>query len=465
LLFQFIAPALYDRPLRLWLVLSNSTVPVMLWVASQYRFPVSRECLKHQHETETKLASRLHEIVVLYPLIADYNRRPYFVEKYERLVNNVNDATRTSACVMANNQYLAIWLTTLSVAAFTLFGGMLVINGSMTLGMFLANVRIFADVGKASKGVYLSWLEVQRVLPSLMRITRLLNLPVDVDERKEFSDLMERVSREHLARQVQEGLDSADILNLMPITFSNISIRFHAKRDLLTFRGDIVIEQGNIVVIIGPRSSGKSTFLKALGGAILPKQTEGVFMPSHLRVLHLHPEALFFEGSLLENLTFGIKRGCKGGDEQRVRRICKELGISDEVLSYLGDHQATHLPWNAIISNTHKVLLHLARALIASPHVLLLHRPMEIFDATQQTRIMDVLRKFVDERGLEQDDWAQPWALRPRRTCIVESARVNVIRGADQVIYLKGNSMETLETEDIRIETVMRESILEEMLG
>eukprot|EP00418_Pyrodinium_bahamense_P062012 CAMPEP_0179095334 /NCGR_PEP_ID=MMETSP0796-20121207/43766_1 /TAXON_ID=73915 /ORGANISM="Pyrodinium bahamense, Strain pbaha01" /LENGTH=944 /DNA_ID=CAMNT_0020793021 /DNA_START=40 /DNA_END=2870 /DNA_ORIENTATION=+ len=443
-LFQFIAPVLFDRPLRVWLVGCNSILPVLFCMLARLRFQKSTKCLEDQHETEAALASSMHETVLMYPLIADYNRRPFFVERYGKTVQDVNAATRQSSTVMTNNKYLGDWLTTLTVALFTFFGGLLVISDSMTLGMFLANVNIFKSVGSASTGVYSSWLDVQRVLPSLMRITELLNKPVDVDERKNFSDRCERLSQEQLACRVKEGAESTEILNLIPIRFSDVSVQYHTRPTPITFQGSVVIKQGSFVVVMGPCGAGKSTFLKLLCGAVLPDDTTGIFVPSHLRVLKLDQEVLFFEGSLMDNLTFGIKRGHRGGEEARVRHICEKVGLSEGVLSHLGSRES--LDWISVLSNMEKLRLNLARALISSPHVLLLQRPTSGFIPPEEDSLLDVLCEFVHKRGVEEDDSALPWALRPACTCIVESVRHNVIRRADQVICISQGSIQTVDT-------------------
>ena len=55
------------------------------------------------------------------------------------------------------------------------------------------------------------------------------------------------------------------------------------------------------------------------------------------------------------------------------------------------------------ISSSDRAIIHLARALITSPHLLLLHRPLSAVDEEVADRILDVLRDFVDQRGLALD--------------------------------------------------------------
>ena len=56
--------------------------------------------------------------------------------------------------------------------------------------------------------------------------------------------------------------------------------------------------------------------------------------------------------------------------------------------------------WEGRLSTSDRHLLQLARALLANPHVLVLHRPINAFEPTLGKRVVEVLRRFVDERGL-----------------------------------------------------------------
>lgn len=450
MLFQFVAPSLFNRPFRLWLLGCVCMVPALMAVVAKTRFTKSSVCLERRYDSALQLTSMVHETVVCYPLIADYNRRPVFIEKFGRLIEQHNQEVINVGCVLANNAYIACWITTLAVATFTFFGGMLVINGSMTLGMFLANIRIFRDVGDTSQEVYRVWLDMQEVLPSLVRITRLLNLPIDIDERKALSDLREKLSRDKLKGLPSE--DRTEAMQSMPITIQDINIGTHTGDGPIKMSGRVTINPGNLVAVIGPRSSGKSTFLKILGGAILPNP-EDFFIPSHLTVLHVQPEPLFFSGTLMDNLLFGYNDAHDAAAKSRVIRICTRLGLSRDVLSKIKSPDALH--WSSVLSFSQRALINLARALIANPNVLIIHRPTDYLDEAAQSAIMAVLHEFVEKRGIEQDEVLNPIALRPPHTCILSTASFPCIDMADEVICVS-------KTDGIR--NVHRSDVTENML-
>merc|ERR1711865_1210946 len=113
----------------------------------------------------------------------------------------------------------------------------------------------------------------------------------------------------------------------MPIVVGNVDHVYRTKSwhaegamfvTAMNHRGIIEIQQSEFVCLVGPKGGGKATIVKIIGGEILPS-TEGItadpgnpnspgshfFVPSHLRVLHVHAP-LFFHGTLMANLVFGV---------------------------------------------------------------------------------------------------------------------------------------------------------------
>ena len=64
------------------------------------------------------------------------------------------------------------------------------------------------------------------------------------------------------------------------------------------------VMQGHMAVVLGPHRQGKNTLLKLIAGLLSP--THGtIFIPTHLRVLHVGQEPIMMELSLMDNLCFG----------------------------------------------------------------------------------------------------------------------------------------------------------------
>jgi len=194
------------------------------------------------------------------------------------------------------------------------------------------------------------------------------------------------------------------------------------------------LRQGSLVALVGSRGEGKTTLVRLLGGILLP--TKGIyFVPPHLRIFHMPQEPLFMHGTLRENLTFGLPQDDVDGDLDRMVAICTRLGLSQRLINILVNGSLEN--WTNVLSMTEKVLLHLARAIIANPEVLVLEKPTLVFDSDQTIEVLRVLREFVDQRGLEVERCTHKGEVeklsRRPRTCIFTASRQEGCAIADEI--------------------------------
>merc|ERR1711871_1569749 len=112
--------------------------------------------------------------------------------------------------------------------------------------------------------------------------------------------------------------------------------------------------------------------MKILGSVLIPDEGELFFAP-HLRVFHVPQEPLFFDRSLLENLQVGTAPDRIDIDASiaRVSQICQMIGVPQKVIDSIPSDEVRQ--WSDVLSSTEKVLLHLARALIANPEAIVAH--------------------------------------------------------------------------------------------
>lgn len=288
------------------------------------------------------------------------------------------------------------------------------------------------------------------------KVTRLLNLPIDVPQRMAIARDGRQVTRrirQDLAKDPSiQGLP----IDFVPITVSNVVFSYDGtKRQSITHFGCglLHVEQGQLVSLVGHAGQGKSTLLKILGAVELP-EPGGFFIPSHLRVLHVSAEPFFFIGSLYDNLIFGVNPGDPDGSLERVQAICDKLGVSDEVKQYvrMGPDGERRM-WLDVLSHSQKCLCMIARALAANPELLCIHKPTMAFDETTSKRVLRLLREFVEAKGVEQD--ASTRHCRRPRTCITTSSKFLGIEAADVVFTV---------TREAGIQAIEKHLITPEML-
>eukprot|EP00747_Dinoflagellata_sp_TGD_P123274 gnl/TRDRNA2_/TRDRNA2_173788_c2_seq1.p1 gnl/TRDRNA2_/TRDRNA2_173788_c2~~gnl/TRDRNA2_/TRDRNA2_173788_c2_seq1.p1 ORF type:complete len:232 (-),score=30.50 gnl/TRDRNA2_/TRDRNA2_173788_c2_seq1:62-712(-) len=191
------------------------------------------------------------------------------------------------------------------------------------------------------------------------------------------------------------------------------------------------IEQGQMIALVGPAEQGKSTVLKIIGSVVLPKPG-GFFVPAHLRALHVSNEPLFFLGSLFDNLAFGVLEGDADRDSSRVTQISEGLSMSAKTLEFIrqGPNGEARI-WLEVLSHTQKSLCMVARALIANPELMCIHKPTMAFNEKVTTNVLTLLREFVDNKGAAQNK-ATRHQRRPR-TLLMTSSKFLGVDVADKV--------------------------------
>jgi sulfonate transport system ATP-binding protein len=151
--------------------------------------------------------------------------------------------------------------------------------------------------------------------------------------------------------------------------------RSFADREVLA-GVDLAIAPGEFVALLGRSGSGKSTFLRALGGldtgfggtARVPARRSVVFQEPRL-MPWLRVEA---------NVGLGLEGA---GTADRVRAALEEVGLAD--------HRRA---WPVTLSGGEAQRVALARALVREPELLLLDEPFGALDALTRIRMHALLQ-------------------------------------------------------------------------
>eukprot|EP00929_Paragymnodinium_shiwhaense_P036480 TRINITY_DN19544_c0_g1_i1.p1 TRINITY_DN19544_c0_g1~~TRINITY_DN19544_c0_g1_i1.p1 ORF type:complete len:1176 (+),score=325.76 TRINITY_DN19544_c0_g1_i1:88-3615(+) len=423
-LFQVTAPVIFGRPFKPVSLLPNLVFPAFMITFLLARQAVTTICLDNRNRAQDDFVNKINQTASCYRLIADYSRRPFFVWQIEEACRKFNEDNKLVKLLLINNKYFAKWVAHIVVCFYTFIGGWLVVHGQLSLGMFLTNISIFGQVGMHWEDIYRLLMEIQAVLPALQTLTILMNLPGDVEPLMDLGKARILATQQH-RRSLSEPLSKKPKVDEINIAVEGVKFKynsFHGSTPV-NHAGRMDVPQGSLVCIIGPHGEGKSTLLKIIGGGILPGEGSNLFIPSHLRVLHVSTPPLFFHGTLLENLTFGVLPGSKDGRRSRAIAICRRLGLMRDGYEDIRDFLEQDIEaqdWNGVLSSTEAQLLNIARALVANHEILCVHKPTSGLDSSTAQKVMQVLRRYVTRKGVEQDDAA--YDLRRPRTCLMSTS-------------------------------------------
>lgn len=438
--FTMLSPLVFNRPVRVILFFPFFFFPVVQCIFICCRANKTTEALRIRQKREDDIVAYGHEALVNRGLILDYQLRREFVDCLEEHISNYNFANRVLNRVMLNNNYFMTWTTAILMAWWTIYGGLLVIEGSMTVGVFVTTFKVYDKAGGAFARAYAVVLQLQNVVPSLVRICAILNSATDLNIRLET----QRANRQETIRKRKRlsAIHPTAALDHMNIYVKDVMFDFgepHASSGLIDglmrFEGTLEIEQGTMVCLVGREAEGKSTLMRLIGGAIMPTLMRGaVFIPSHLRVLHVMAEPLFFRGTMYYNLTVGVVMEDDAKPE-RLRKILNRLNLDKMTSEMLNSDEVWD--WRSVLTMTQIHKLNLARALVANSHMLCVHKPTLVYDEETSQSVVKFLKEFVTERGVYQNIEQSQFNDRRPRTCIFTSSKQLAVDQADQIYWLK----------------------------
>ncbi len=169
---------------------------------------------------------------------------------------------------------------------------------------------------------------------------------------------------------------------------------------------DVTMEvmEGEMVSIVGPNASGKTTLLKCInkilrpekGAILLGEKDVSKFKLKELAKLTGYvPQSLVhsFPSTVFDTVLLGrrpyISWTVSTKDEDVVLNLLASIGLEDMILRDFNE-----------LSGGEKQKVLLARALAQEPEVLLLDEPTNNLDLKYQLEVLDLVRKQVVENGI-----------------------------------------------------------------
>jgi ABC-type multidrug transport system fused ATPase/permease subunit len=457
IVYQSTAPFVFGKPVSIMGFMPVIVVPIIMFVFLSVVMGSTNRHLEERNHRQDQLANFVDETVTNYGLIADYQQRSRCTEDFEAHVNAYNTANRLTNILFLRNRYLAKWLNMLIVAGYIFAGGLQVLHGPGSLGLFLTNIRIFTGLGQSMAVIYDMVLEITEIIPALENVVKHMNMKLDLPRRKALN--RNRRERTMFYRQEYLRTHTADDIKCdkwpidkLPLSIQNLNIEFntrysdpHTREKIgehvvsMSRGGSLRVEQGSFVCLVGPKGGGKSTVLKILGGDVLPNpecmsleaDAFNFFVPSHLNILHVR-RAMFFYGTLYDNICYGCAKDHHDAHKVRVTKILRLLQVEEDVIAHLDKEDKCN--WADVFSEGQCQLLSLARAFVMNPEVLCLHKPTVVFDTDMARAVTEILREYVEKKGVAKDD--RVLHLRRPRTCIITSAQHVNLERAHTIYYV-----------------------------
>ncbi|MGB6169015.1 MAG: ABC transporter ATP-binding protein, partial [Geitlerinemataceae cyanobacterium] len=240
--------------------------------------------------------------------------------------------------------------------------------------------------------------------------------------------------RFHQFMQQPEGTDAVNLLTISPRThpykftgkIQLEGICFGYDRDRLVLQDlNLIIEPYQTIAIVGRSGSGKSTLVKLLfryfeptSGRILMdgEDIRNLDVTQYRRRLAIvHQEVDVFNGTLLDNLTYGNPTA----SFSQVEKACKIARVDRFVADFPNGYYTVVGERGMRLSGGQRQRLGIARALIIEPDVLVFDEATSSLDYESERSIQLAMKSVFGTR-----------------TTIVIAHRLSTVREADKIVVL-----------------------------
>src|SRR5918999_2769722 len=393
-------------------------VPVVIWVAFRYgrrNRPASQEVQQRIAELTAEAEVNVSGVRVVKAFAQEQRQ----LRRFDRAVKRVFDQSMISTRLRAFYAPLIGFLPQLGLAALLVVGGRQAINGTITLGEFVAFYGYVLMLTSPVRMLGFALGMAQRAVASGARVFEVL-------------DREPRLTAPAGAPPLPPG---GGRVELRGVTFAYDGGE-PVLRDV-----DLEVAAGRTVALVGATASGKTTLVALIprlydvtAGRVL---VDGVDVhtidPQSLRkeIALVSDDAFLFSASLRDNIAYARP----DASEETVREAARRAGL-DEFAASLPDGYDTLVGERGLtLSGGQRQRVAIARALLAEPRILLLDDATSSVDATTESRIKQALREVM--KG---------------RTTFVIAHRLSTIALADEIVVLEEGRIAARGTHDELVE-------------
>ena len=339
---------------------------------------LARTALENARETSL-LNGLLYESITALETIKSSRAEDRVKRSYQNLLTQTtNTAVRTRRVTARISQIVAS-IQKLTYASVIVYGVYLIGGGNLTVGGLIActilSGRAMAPMGQVA-ALTTKWQQVKAAVQSLDDI---------------LATPQERPSGANLIR-IREPQGHYAIHNL----------RFHY--DLSTRAtveiANLSISGGEHVALLGGNGSGKSSFLRLLGGLYTPN--EGCVLLDNLNLLHIDhidrqrnigylPQSVsLLQGTIRENLLLDYA----DRSDAEVLECLDAVGLGAFIRSNPQGLDAV-LRGNGSVSGGQRQAIGLARIILQDPKIVLLDEPTAAFDQVAEQKFIDFMKTWM----------------------------------------------------------------------
>ncbi|WP_339836512.1 ATP-binding cassette domain-containing protein [uncultured Maribacter sp.] len=369
-----------------------------------------------ESKSKYKVAHWLQEVARSIVSFKLSGKTTHALDKNDTLVVEYLNARESHFRVLVLQFIQMIGFKVLVTGGLLLIGGLLVLNQEMNIGQFVAAEIIILLVINSVEKLILGLETFYDLLTSLEKMGQVVDKELEPQEGEK--PFMENQSF---------TVELSDISYSVP----------QPKREIIS-NLNLTITPNCTILLRGNSGSGKNTLLRIIAGIIEP-DSGGVYVNGvSLKGMNLNyyrshlgqslPEESPFEGTILNNITFGDKNTTN----EQVYWALDKVGLTDFVKKQPEGLNTVLYPEGKQIPHTVSKKIVLARSIVRKPKLLILKDPLDQFNIEEADRILNFLSDPSNGWALLVVSENDKWIKKCSRIITMDKGRIiNEIRGED----------------------------------
>src|SRR3954471_24032757 len=378
--------------------------PFVILTATRYS-QISRPAQQEVQQRIAELTAEAEENVSGIRIVKAFAREEHQLHRFQRAVARVFDQSIYTTRVQAFFSPLIGLLPQIGVALVLLVGGREVIDGSLSLGAFVAFYTYVGMLAGPMRSLGMALGMAQRAVASGNRMFEILDREPAIQSRPDAPRLPAGDGR---------------------VELRGVTLRYGDASPALSGI-DLEVETGRTVALVGPSGSGKTSLVGLVARLYDPSEgsvlVDGVDVRDvdvgslRSQIAFVADDSFLFTASVAENIAYAHQDASLEEIEAAARRAQADGFIRD-----LPDGYETRVGERGLtLSGGQRQRVAIARALLADPRILILDDATSSVDATTEAAI---------KAGLQE-------AMAGRTTFII-AHRLSTVSLADEIVVVDG---------------------------
>lgn len=314
---------------------------------------------------------------------------------------------------------LMVLMAGLSYMLVIYLGARYVINGTISLGDFIAHYSYVGIIMWPARSLGMIINMIQQGSVGMERIKSMLKIEPKIKEPENPIALPR---------------------NKASVEFKNVSFKYPTSNRYALRNVSFKLEDGKSLALVGKTGSSKSTILKLIFREYLPDEGEILIDGVNVADLDLNmltekagyvPQDNFlFSESIAENIAFAFDEEI---DQKYIEDAAKMSGVYNDVTSFKKSFDTILGERGVTLSGGQKQRVSIARALIKNPKLLVLDDSLSAVDTDTEKVILDQIAKL-------------------QSTMIIVAHRISTIKNADEILFLEDGAIKERGNHDQLVE-------------